>query len=358
MHLIIPMAGKSSRFPDLKPKWMLTHPSGNFMVLEAIAGLNLFDFEKIYFIYLKEHEEIHKFLKGFKEEIEDMNIMSRVEFIELDEPTKDQPQTVYEAIRMKNMRGPIFIKDSDNRFSYKYTGQNVVCYEDLNDVGLIKPKNKSYIQANSEGTVINIIEKQVISSNFCVGGYGFESSLHYTAAYEALDSLNERYISNIIYHQILSEKIFMAEKVKSYSDWGTVEDWDRFKRSYATLFVDLDGTLVQNSSWHFPPYIGESKPLKNNVEIIKMLQQSGKFEIIITTSRPHKFRETTEKQLQGLGIKYTYLLMNLNHSKRIIINDYSKSNPYKSCDAINLKRNADDLKEILRESLGIDYEEI
>ena len=50
--------------------------------------------------------------------------------------------------------------------------------------------------------------------------------------------------------------------------------------------------------------------------------------------------------------------MGLNHSKRIIINDYSNSNPYKSCDAINLKRNADDLKEILRESLGIDYEEI
>ncbi|MEJ7682686.1 MAG: hypothetical protein WKG06_33480 [Segetibacter sp.] len=39
--------------------------------------------------------------------------------------------------------------------------------------------------------------------------------------------------------------------MKYYSDWGTIEDWDRFKRSYATLFVDLDGTLVKNSSWHF-----------------------------------------------------------------------------------------------------------
>jgi hypothetical protein len=358
MNLIIPMAGKSTRFPDLKPKWMLTHPSGNFMVLEAIAGLNLQDFEKIFFIYLREHEEIHHFLKGFKEEIEDMNIMSKVEFIELDEPTKDQPHTVYEAIRLKNITGPVFIKDSDNRFTYKYNGGNSVCYEDLNDVGLIKPKNKSYIQANSEGTVINIIEKQVISANFCVGGYGFESAAQYTTAYDALDNLNERYISNIIYHEILGEKIFTAEKVKHYSDWGTIEDWDRFKRSYATLFVDLDGTLVQNSSWHFPPYIGESEPLKNNVDIIKLLQQSGKFEIIITTSRPHKFREVTENQLKNLGIEYSYLLMNLNHSKRIIINDYSKGNPYKSCDSINLKRNADDLKEILRESLGIDYEEI
>ena len=26
MNLIIPMAGKSSRFPNMRPKWMLTHP--------------------------------------------------------------------------------------------------------------------------------------------------------------------------------------------------------------------------------------------------------------------------------------------------------------------------------------------
>ena len=358
MNLVIPMAGKSSRFPDLKPKWMLTHPSGNFMVLEGISGLNLNDFENIFFVYLQEHEDTHHFLKGFTEEIADMNISSKAKFIALDYPTKDQPQTVYEAIQLAEMKGPVFIKDSDNRFNFNYKGNNVVCFEDLNDIGLVKPKNKSYIQVNNEGTIINIIEKKVISSSFCVGGYGFESAGNYMDAYKALNDLGEKYISNIIYHEILNEKIFSGEKVKYYSDWGTIEDWDRFKRSYATLFVDLDGTLVKNSSWHFPPYIGESDPLEANVEIIKRLQQSGKFEIIITTSRPDKFKEITEQQLERLGIKYKYLLMNLNHTKRIIINDYSKSNPYKSCDAINLKRNSDDLKEILRESLGIDYEEI
>ena len=52
-NLIIPMAGKSSRFPNLKPKWMLTHPSGRFMVIEAILGLNLNDVDKIFFVFLK-----------------------------------------------------------------------------------------------------------------------------------------------------------------------------------------------------------------------------------------------------------------------------------------------------------------
>jgi hypothetical protein len=41
-NLIIPMAGKSSRFPNMKPKWMLTHPMKNrFMGIESILGLNL-----------------------------------------------------------------------------------------------------------------------------------------------------------------------------------------------------------------------------------------------------------------------------------------------------------------------------
>ena len=52
-NLLIPMAGKSSRFPGMRPKWMLTHPMTNrFMVTEAILGINLDFFDSIYFIFL------------------------------------------------------------------------------------------------------------------------------------------------------------------------------------------------------------------------------------------------------------------------------------------------------------------
>ena len=66
MNLIIPMAGKSTRFPELRPKWMLTHPNGNFMALESILGFDLSLFNNIYFVYLKEHEEKYHFRKGFQ----------------------------------------------------------------------------------------------------------------------------------------------------------------------------------------------------------------------------------------------------------------------------------------------------
>lgn len=352
------MAGRSSRFPDVRPKWMLTHPNGNFMVIEAIKGLNLRDFEKIHFVYLKEHEGQHSFLKGFREELESEGLLTKSSFIGLEKATKDQPETVEQAIVQGKITGPILIKDSDNYFEATISPSNGVCYADLNSVGLVKPRNKSYITTDTQGNVLNIVEKLVISSTFCVGGYSFADAAFFIEALGKLDPDRERYISHVIYQMMLDGQTFSAIETKSYSDWGTIEDWDRFKRSHGTLFVDLDGTLVKNSSVHFPPYVGESEPIVPNVEIIKRLQKSGKFEIIITTSRPERYRGVTEAQLERLGIVCKALIMNLQHSKRIIINDYSKSNPYKSCDSINLKRNADDLKEILRESLGIDYEEI
>ena len=49
-NLIRPMGGKSSRFPEMRPKWMLTHPSsGSFMCIESIKGINL-DFLTMYFL--------------------------------------------------------------------------------------------------------------------------------------------------------------------------------------------------------------------------------------------------------------------------------------------------------------------
>ena len=37
MKLLLPIAGRSSRFPNMKPKWLLTHPNGNFMIDESIS---------------------------------------------------------------------------------------------------------------------------------------------------------------------------------------------------------------------------------------------------------------------------------------------------------------------------------
>lgn len=358
MNLIVPMAGRSSRFPGIRPKWMLTHPNGNFMAVEAISGFDIDIFEKIWFVYLKEHEEEYHFLKGFTEELSENGLLEKTRMLELKEPTKDQPETVYQAIKKGRINGPVFIKDSDNRFNAKIEPGNTVCYFDLNKAGLIKPKNKSYIFIDDFGEITNIIEKQVISPFFCVGGYGFEDAELFCRTLDKLGTLQERYISNVIYQCMLDGKAFRSLPVKDYTDWGTLQDWNNYKRSFATLFIDLDGVICRHSASHFPPYYGETEAIPENLDILKQLRSTGKFQIVITTARQEKYREITENQLKDFNLEYDYLLMGMHHSKRIIINDYGKSNPYKSCDAINLKRNSNELKDILRDSLGIDYEDI
>ena len=77
VSLLVPMAGKSTRFPNTRPKWMLSHPGSNrFMGIESITGLNLDFFEKIYFICLKEHEDQYQFLNGFETELKKIGIGS------------------------------------------------------------------------------------------------------------------------------------------------------------------------------------------------------------------------------------------------------------------------------------------
>ena len=56
----------------------------------------------------------------------------------------------------------------------------------------------------------------------------------------------------------------------------------------------------------------------------------------------------TEEELKNKGIAYDELVMGLPHSQRILINDFAKSNPYPSAAAINMPRNKNDLKELLR----------
>jgi len=357
-NLIVPMAGKSSRFPGVRPKWMLTHPNGNFMVLKAISGLNLSTFHKIYFVFLDEHEEEYHFSKALTSEIEKMGLVNKVHLVSLKEETKSQPETVYQAIIQADIKGQIFIKDSDNYFISDVPDGNFLCVHDLNKCGLINPSNKSYVIINEDNIVNNIIEKKVISPFFCVGGYGFSDSSVFVNTFLQFQNEKDLFISNLVYDCILKGHLFTAFKVQDYRDWGTLSDWNAYKRTYATLFVDFDGIIVYNAAAHFPPYYGETDIISENVEILKELRSSGKFEIVITTSRKEEYREITIKQLKQVGLTFDHLIMNLQHSRRIIINDYSISNPYKSCDSINLKRNSTDLKEVLRESLGVDYSEI
>ena len=54
-NLIVPVAGKSSRYPGMRPKWLLTMPDGKLMIEKSLSLLNLKVFSRIIVIVLSDH---------------------------------------------------------------------------------------------------------------------------------------------------------------------------------------------------------------------------------------------------------------------------------------------------------------
>jgi len=351
MNLIVPIAGKSSRYPNVKPKWMLAHPNGKFMAIQSIAGLDLLKFNRIIFVYLKQHDELYKFKDGFINELASLNI-TNYDLCELENQTKDVTETITQAITKLKLTGSLFIKDADSYFTCMPTlSGNFICYTNLKNSNTSNPAGSSYITLDENNVITNIVEKQIISSDICVGGYVFDDCNRFLDIANKLNSNTERYVSDIVYFDMLyNQTIFRGIEINDLEDWGTLTDWINYKKKFATIFLDIDGVLVKHSSIHFPPYIGTSSTIDKNVNYIKSLD-SDKIEIILTTSRTESYREVTEKQIHHLGIQYKQLIMGLQSSKRIIINDYSSTNIYPNCTAINLERNNDNLESLLKSSL-------
>lgn len=354
--LIVPMAGKSSRFPNTKPKWMLTHPeTKNFIGIESIMGINLEIFKKIYFVTLNKYEKEFNFLKGFKDCLKENNLPTKTEVVMLPRITKSQPDTVSKILEKYNKDTPFLIKDSDNFIKLKLDDiQNFVGYYDLNDLTLTNPSSKSYLDLNKKNNIINIVEKKVISSSFSVGAYGFRSSKEFLASFKeikrkpVLNKKQEIYTSHVIYNMILNGSIFKGKKADDFIDWGDIKSWERFKNNYETIFCDIDGTLVKNSSENFPPYIGSAEPLIENIKVLNKLKKEKNAFIVLTTSRKERYRDLTIAELKKHKISFDRLIMDLPHSKRLLINDYAGSNSYPTSESINLKRNEDNLKDYLK----------
>ena len=320
--------------------------TNRMMVTEAISGLNLDFFDNIYFICLQQHEDKYQFMKGFVSELDDAGLREKSNIVLLPEQTDSQSETVYTFLSGYDLDGFIFIKDSDGFYRCDVEERNQVAYFDLNDMDDINARTKSYVDLDVNDVVTNIVEKKVISSTFSSGGYGFADAKEFCKTFEKLQDMDgECYISHIIFEMMLSGSTFYGTKTTDFKDWGTLDAWNKYKSQYKCLFVDIDGTLITNSSHHFPPYVGSGEPIENNIDFLAELHEQGKTKIVLTTSRPEKFRQLTIMELQTKGIPFDELVMGLPHCQRVIINDFARSNPYPSCKAINIPRNTDDLKE-------------
>ncbi len=352
VNLILPIAGRSARFPGMRPKFMLTQPNGKFMLTESIRGLDPQSFDSIVIIALQEHEDEYHFKEGLLKELCDEYdlVKDRIKLVLLKDETASQPETVYEGVKQAKVSGGILIKDCDNYFELDLDGKpkhNFVAVVDLHDLDQVNAGNKSYVKIGENKAIVNIVEKKVIGHLFCCGAYYFKEAKEFMSYFEKLKDHKSLYVSHIIYQMILDKHLFFTETAAGYVDWGTKEDWMKYRKQFVTLFIDLDGVLVENSGEHFKPKWGTTPAIEQNVKFLNELYDEGKATIIITTCRTEQFRKVTEEQLKKHNIKYHQLILGLPHTKRFLINDYSTTNAYRSAEAVNLKRNSKELKDML-----------
>ena len=131
--LLLPVAGASSRFPGMRPKWLLTMPNGNLMYEESIKGINLKHFSRVIVTCLQEHLDKYAdydlVLKSAKK-----NIHKDVEILVLKNQTSSHAETIYETLIKKKVSGKFFIKDCDNFFNLEYVSGNNISVLSLNNI--------------------------------------------------------------------------------------------------------------------------------------------------------------------------------------------------------------------------------
>ena len=227
MEVIVPAAGLSTRFPNMPPKYLLTDSNGDMMLQKAVEPyLN----NHVIIGILQEHDEKY----NAKERIYEQFSKDSIDLVVLPQVTTGPAATIFEIIERTKIEGNFLIKDCDSYFEHTIAAGNYVCVSKVkqNEI-LYNLAGKSFVQSNDQGIITEIIEKQVISDKFCVGGYKFADVEQYLEAYESVSSSvqNEIFVSHVIQYMLMQGEIFFENIVSNYSDVGTIEEWKKYNES-------------------------------------------------------------------------------------------------------------------------------
>lgn len=341
MEIVVPAAGLSTRFPNMKPKYLLYDYKGEMMIMNALRSFRHAGY-KINIGILKEHQEKYNVIEQISYELPD-----NVNYVVIDKPTRGPADTVYQILKESNVTGEFLVKDCDSFFEHELTSGNYICVSNISKHEILKKlASKSFVIANEQGIITNIIEKQVVSDTFCVGGYKFEIAEQYISAFDYVSKMSgEIFVSDIIGYMLDQGCVFTKKDVVNYVDVGTANDWFEFNDK-PVIFCDIDGTIIVAQSRLDLESKKEPIVLKNNVSRLLELQKNGA-QFIFTTARENQFTTMTREMLYKLGFNSFNLICGLQNSRRILINDYNNANPYPRAEAINIHRNADNLSDFL-----------
>lgn len=220
MTLIVPIAADKADYAHKLPQPFRLDDEGTMYCVKAITGLPLEEFDDIYFVILKAHDERFMISEQLAMQFR-RNNLTHARVTILDQPTSSQAETVARAIEVNGIQGVVFIKDADCYFTTdEILPQNGVSIYALENLPIVDPQHKSYVAVDDMFYVTNIIEKRVVSHFFSAGGYCFEDAREFCRYYERLKDYSPLYLSHIIYTMLLDKKIFRPIQIEDYQDWG------------------------------------------------------------------------------------------------------------------------------------------
>jgi hypothetical protein len=312
--LVIPINFKNSYYFKNRPIWLLSLPNGNLMIEESISMIQK-NAKEIIIVCPSEH---------FKKSISKTNVIKSIENSfnkKVKIFTSNQSLTLLESIELAlkkaNIINSFFVKDPLNKFFFEYKNNNM----------LISNENNKFLNAD----------------------FGFKSA----KLFKKLFIHNKNFLANnSSFKKIVRDYGFEIAKIELIDDWRSLKKYRAYQRKHATLFLDIDGTLLKNGS-KFVDGSWKTKPLMKNIKTIEKLQKTHNLYIVITTSRPSSEKKYLKEVFSSFNIKIDSFLFDLPHCQRILVNDYFETNPFPSALSINIERDNDNLDEYLNKILKL-----
>lgn len=297
--LVIPAAGLSSRYSGV-PKFLQRHPTGHLMVEKAVLSMGkqlLSEFDEIIVITRQD------VLLDEKINAEEMSLQLEREFglptrfHLLNFQTRSMVETIVAFIEEQVEDSSFVIRDSDNFVEPSPLpspiGSNFLVFADLKKFTDISAANKGFVEVDSFGGVIGLVEKEIIGSLIYVGMAGFDSYSRFLYAARVLgDFPPEKYVTDVIRTLVSEGVAFRAVECQLFRDWGTAKEWSREVNSHRQFICDLEGFLA--SAPNLPRLNTRDLSPTGNLERLRIrLDSFDDAEAIIMTSamRPEQFPE-------------------------------------------------------------------
>jgi dTDP-glucose pyrophosphorylase len=345
MNIIIPMAGKGSRFSNagyITPK-PLIKTNGKTLIEHSLDSLNI---DGNYIFITRKYKN-----KQYNDELSKILKEKRPNSIEilLDYDQNGAADACLKAKNFINNEEGLIITNCDQLLNWNSKDfQNFISKEMDGALVLFESNDArhSYAEIYNE-KVVRVVEKNLISSHALVGVHYWKRGSDFvrSAENQIISSIDESYISST-YQILINEKKSILPffiKKQDFTPLGTPDDVaiyegkvrEFYTEKPKTIFCDIDGTIIKHSHRFSELNKVAAEDLAGVVEKFNEWDSKG-HKIILTTARKESARSFTEHQLRELGLCWDMLIMGLTSGVRVIINDKLNQQDKNRAESVNL----------------------